>query len=179
MLKHMIFCTLAITAIAFPSPPLNSSSIHLPSHPSSRAQLSANLTSLSYTPWPRVPFQALVADTVILYLSCWPIEAEESYVENILFALNELEELYYLIAPGTPLHTFHHAIDPIIFDLRVNSARPYARENVGLILGHLETMLYLHGPATVSARLMYQGHTNIGSFTLSVPFPPSPPEPDE
>ena len=174
MLSSLLLClsTIAVTVISLSA--RNLTYLQLPSSNITDTPSTAINTTLRYTPWPAVPFQALIISTVIEYISCSPVEADLPYLEEVLFALDELVDLYTRVAPYARAATFHYEQDLLILDFRILQSRPISRGGIGLILEHVKSMFIIHGPAVVSAKMLYEGASQTGSFTLWMPFPPPP-----
>ena len=171
MLRSLLLCLLTTTVTAISISARNLTYLQLPTSNITLTPSTANAT-LRYSPWPIVPFQALIVDTVIEYISCSPVEAELPYLEDVLFALDELVDLYIKVAPSAPAVTFHCVQNPLTLEFRITQSRPILRGRIGLILEHVKSMFIMHGPAVVSARMLYEGASQVGGFTLWMPFQP-------
>ena len=172
MLSPLHFCTIVafaqLTGLTYALPPVSTS------NETTLAPGSASLTSPLFSGWPRIPFEALASNIVIQFLSCSPAEdADRHYAHEIILTVIELEEWFLNYQPSSPVGRVHHDTGQVVVDVRPTSDPLLTRMMLGFILEIVRSLFSIHGPASVSARLLLEGTQRIGSFSLFVPFSPS------
>ena len=167
-----VFVTIVTTVLALSTPP--QTSIIQPSY---RSTTTNQTLGFAYQPWPRVPFEVLVVDTIVMrFIGVSAIDADhdEDYNLQVQFALSELIIQFLDIEPDRHLATLHLESGPIVFDLRTSGYRTLTGSQVGMFLEHVRTLFSHYGPASFTARLLYQDITRVGSINIFVPFPLTP-----
>ena len=165
-----VFVTIVTTVLA-PSTPYQTSIIQ----PPFRNTTTNRTLGFLYQPWPRVPFEILVIDTIVMQfisVSAVDVDHDEDFDLEVRTAISELVTWFLDIESDRPLAPLHLETGPIVFDLRMSGHRTLTGKQIGMFLEHVRTLFSHYGPATLTARLLYQGITRVGSIRIFVPFPP-------
>lgn len=177
MVKVLLLYWFVITAMASTLRVIPVSSSLRPLIPNSTLDhYITNRTNIVLGNWPRVPFEILVVNIVIRFIYCSPIpdSDDDYYAEQVIEAVGELEERASRMQPDAPVTRFHQEAGPVVLDVRATTAgrEAFTRDILESVLGHVKMLFYVNGPASLSARLLFEGIDHIGSFKIFVPFPP-------
>lgn len=180
-ITSMLLCifVMVTTAIALSQSP-HSAILQLPSTNQTITHLhptNISLLTLEDEPWPRVPFDLHTIGTTTQFIHCSPVDIDEGNVEyrnEAIAAVDELVEKDFINENLIrPMPRFTHMYkEPVTLDVRMTGRRPVTREKIGFALSRIAGLFFIHGPATLAARLLGIDGELVGTLRIFVPFPP-------